>query len=125
MALKCWAIGAILLLTLISEATAAEQPQGRRQPPPPPPPPPQARCPTMPSRLRACGPVLDRLKRGLRAPRFPCCIVLDTFSAREGAACVCLAARRGILGNRVRIPQDVSRIVSFCGRRMPFPFSCP
>ncbi|CAA7391582.1 unnamed protein product [Spirodela intermedia] len=93
-------------------------------PPSPSPPPPPRSCPIFAFRLGVCAPVVNRLRLGLQASRFPCCTVINSLSDQQSTACLCLAARLRFLGLRVSVPGDVARLLTFCGRPVPSGLTC-
>ncbi|XP_078440863.1 14 kDa proline-rich protein DC2.15-like [Wolffia australiana] len=74
--------------------------------------------------LVLCAGTVQSLRANTPPDRFPCCVIIDRLSNDEARVCACSAATRGFFGNAITIPQDVARLLTFCGKTVAANFAC-
>ncbi|KAK7251155.1 hypothetical protein RIF29_34102 [Crotalaria pallida] len=86
----------------------------------------QPSCPRDTLKLGVCADVLGLVKVDLgKAPKTPCCSLIQGLVDLEAAVCLCTALKANILGINLNVPINLSLILNYCGKSVPKGFQCP
>ncbi|KAG6521614.1 14 kDa proline-rich protein DC2.15-like [Zingiber officinale] len=87
------------------------------------------KCPIDALKMAACASVLNGLITfGIGAfPQQPCdcCTLIVGLLDLEAAVCLCTAFRANILGVNLNVPINLTLLLNYCGKKVPYEFQCP
>lgn len=82
-------------------------------------------CPTDTLKLGVCSDLLGLVNIvGGSPPKTPCCALLNGLANLEAAVCLCTALKASVLGINLNVPVDLSLLLNYCGKKLPYGFQC-
>lgn len=133
MASKALAVTALLLtlnLLFFSFVTSTKCPPTTPKPPKTPKSPKKEpavkpTCPTDTLKLGVCADLLGLVNVVVGSPpKTPCCTLLQGLANLEAAVCLCTALKANVLGINLNVPIDLSLLLNYCGKKLPYGFQC-
>ncbi|RWW18376.1 hypothetical protein GW17_00017648 [Ensete ventricosum] len=119
----------LLFFTLVSSSYCPPPPMKKHKPPPrpkPTPKPPMPSCPVDTVKLGACANVLGgliNLQIGT-PPKKPCCSLIEGLADLEAALCLCTAIKADVLGIILNVDVDLTLLLNYCGKKVPYGYLC-
>ncbi|RWW88777.1 hypothetical protein BHE74_00002330 [Ensete ventricosum] len=119
----------LLFFTLVSSSYCPPPPMKKHKPPPrpkPTPKPPTPSCPVDTVKLGACANVLGgliNLQIGT-PPKKPCCSLIEGLADLEAALCLCTAIKADVLGIILNVDVDLTLLLNYCGKKVPYGYLC-
>uniref|UniRef100_A0A0D3C6C7 Bifunctional inhibitor/plant lipid transfer protein/seed storage helical domain-containing protein n=1 Tax=Brassica oleracea var. oleracea TaxID=109376 RepID=A0A0D3C6C7_BRAOL len=56
--------------------------------------------------------------------KLPCCALLKGIANLEAAVCLCTALKANVLGINLNVPVDLSLLLNYCGKKLPYGLQC-
>ncbi|CAD5175990.1 14 kDa proline-rich protein DC2.15 isoform X3 [Musa acuminata AAA Group] len=118
----------LLFFTLVSSSYCPPPPM-KPKPSPRPKPTPKPGMPSCPIdtvKLGACANVLGgliNLQIGT-PPKKPCCSLIEGLADFEAALCLCTAIKANILGISLNVDVDLTLLLNYCGKKVPYGYLC-
>ena len=83
-------------------------------------------CPRDTLKLGVCANVLNGLiNLNIGAPpKNPCCTLLQGLADVEAAVCLCTSIKAGVLGIILDLEVDLSLLLNYCGKKLPYGYQC-
>ena len=83
-------------------------------------------CPRDTLKLGVCANVLKGLINiNIGAPpKEPCCTLLQGLTDVEAAVCLCTSIKAGVLGIILNLDVDLSLLLNYCGKKLPYGYRC-
>ncbi|KAF3545721.1 hypothetical protein DY000_02002514 [Brassica cretica] len=82
-------------------------------------------CPTDTLKLGVCADLLGLINVLVGSPpKTPCCALLNGLANVEAAVCLCTALKANVLGINLNVPVDLSLLLNYCGKKLPYGFQC-
>ncbi|RID67654.1 hypothetical protein BRARA_D02728, partial [Brassica rapa] len=54
----------------------------------------------------------------------PCCALLKGLANLEAVVCLCTALKAKVVGINLSFPVDLSLLLNYCGKKLPYGFQC-
>ncbi|CAN8318588.1 unnamed protein product [Cochlearia groenlandica] len=88
-------------------------------------PPVKPTCPINTLKLGVCANLLGLVNVVVGSPpKTPCCALIKGLANLEAAVCLCTALKANVLGINLNVPVDLSLLLNYCGKKLPYGYQC-